>query len=235
MKVVSSELGRSSYLFVPDEVRPAGGVYVQESVRLICERYGFGGLPPLQEALNSPIKFTHGRLIGGSKKLNISELVIYSNAIQASAANTADADYIVDDILAWAKSTLGYREPQTKLPRLYESNLVVDFERQVDRLLYPFKALQSELQKALAATYGLQLPIAITSFGIGADPLSVAGQLPPPIPGVLKPELGLVRRINHPYSENRFFSSAPFQTDVHIALLEQFEAALSSKGTESGN
>ncbi len=226
MKIVSIEIGRATQPVVPDEMKPLGGSYVPENIRLVADRYGFAAQPSYDDTLSGGAKFGGGRLISAAKKINISELIIFSNAIQVSTNNTTDADYVLDDILAWAKSMLGYREPQTKLPRLYESHIIVDFERDVDRILIPFESLRVGFGGALTSTYGLQLPITLTSFGVGADPLQIAAQMPPPFPGVLKPEFGLVRRLNHPYTEKRFFSLAPLQTEAHIVLLQEFESAL---------
>jgi hypothetical protein len=226
MKVITTELGRSTQLVIPDEVRPLANSYFPESVRLVTERYGFSAQPSYSDAVAAGAKFRGGRLIGANKKINITDLTIFSNGIQATATNTSDSDYILDDVIRWAESALGFRQSQTRLSRLHESHIVVDFERQVDALLGIFEKLRGDFATALAGAYGLRAPIALSGFSISADPLQVAAQLHPTYLGVLSPEFGLVRRLAYPYSGNRFFSTAPLRTEAHIALLEEFEKAL---------
>jgi len=229
MKVIATEHGRSTQAVNPDEARPLSGTYFQESSRLVTERYGFSVQPTYDDMVKGGAKYAHGRLISGNKKVNIAELVVYSNAIQITTSTTADSDYVLDDVIAWGKSAIGYREGETRLPRLYESAIIVDFERNVDSIIAAFDGLRKGFHEALIATYGLDSPITLSSFGVGVDPLQVAAQMPPPFPGVLKPEFGLVRRTNHPYMANRFFALAPIRTETHVTLLEEFERALATK------
>ena len=225
MKIISIEVGRSTQLLIPDEVRPLANTYFPEMVGLLTERYGFSVQPSYSEAIAAGAKFVGGRLIGANEKINIIDLTVFSNGIQVSAANTSDSDHILEDIILWAENTLGYRPLQTLIPRLHESHIVVDFDNRADALIGIVEKLKSGFEKALAGAYGLQAPISLSGFSIGADPLQTNAQLPF-FAGALRPEFGIVRRFNYPYSQNRFFSSAPLRTEAHIALLEELEIAL---------
>jgi hypothetical protein len=227
MKLIAVEIARSIQAFVQEEVRPLSGGYFTEGMRLITERYGFTTSPNPSEPMTGGAKFTNGRLIAGSRRINISELIVFSNALQATTVtNTSDADYIIEDIFAWAVSALGFREPQTHFPRLYESALIFEFEKPMEHFIRPFENIRLALERNLATLYGLNTSVAFSSFGMGVDPLQVAGQLLPPLPLAFKNEFGLVRRTNVPYSSDRFFSLAPLPTDTHQTLLQEFELAI---------
>ena len=56
-------------------------------------------------------------------------------------------------------------------------------------------------------------------LSLATDPTLYAGRKPV--------AFTLARRVNAPYSEKFFYSSAPLKTDDHVALLQQLEKALS--------
>lgn len=227
MKLIGVEAAKSIQVFVNEEVRSISGGYFPESVRLITERYGFSTSPNVNEAMAGGAKFTNGRLIAGARRINIFELIVYNNAIQVTTqTNTEDADYIVEDMSTWSMSTFGLRAPQTSFPRIYESALVIDFDRDPDGLLRTFQKLVASLGRSLSTLYGIHASVNLAGFGMGVDPMYLVGQLPPPVPAILKNEFSLVRRTNAPYAGNRFFSLAPLPTDAHRDLLEEFERGI---------
>jgi hypothetical protein len=225
MKLIAVEIARATQVFINEEIRPLSGAYFPESVRLVTERYGFAASPTDPEA--SSAKFSTGRLISGTRRINISDATIFQSAVQVTTVtNTDEADYVVDDMMSWAINALAFREPQTIFPRHYESALIVEFDREVDNLLRPFENLRAGFQRSLDSAYDLNSKVSFATFAISSDPLQLAGQLLPPLSNVLKPELGLVRRANAPFSANRFFSLAPLKTEAHRLLLEEFEQAI---------
>jgi len=227
MRLIGIDIARSTQLFVQDEVRPLSGTYFPESARLVTERYGFTVSPAPADALSGGAKFTGGRLIAGSKHVNIADMTIYSNAVQVTTiTNTADSDFVIDDVMSWSISALGFRRPMTIFPRMYESALIVEFEKDTSALIEGLNILSNSYREQFANLYNLDAPTALVSIGIGIDPLVAARHLPPPIPTLLKTEFGLVRRTNILYESERFFAVGPLKTDTHRQLLEQFERAI---------
>lgn len=227
MKLIGVEFARSTQTFIQEEVRPLSGSHFPESTRLLTERYGFAVSPAPGDITGGAARFTGGRLIAGNKRINISDMTVFSNAVQVTTVtNTSDADFIIDDIMSWSINSLGFREPQTKYPRMYESALVVEFDKSADKILAPFEKLRVSFQRELKNLYNVTVPAQLMSFGLGVDPLLAATQLFPPMSAVLKPEFGIVRRANAPYAANRFFALAPLKTETHRHLLEEFERAI---------
>ena len=56
MKIISIDTGRANQKLNPDEVRPVGGYYVPEAIRLLSDRYGFSQAPTLEDAIRSAIE-----------------------------------------------------------------------------------------------------------------------------------------------------------------------------------
>lgn len=215
MKIITIESGRVARLFSADEIRPQGGINVADFIRQTKERYAFSISPSEQAAKEQGAFFQSGRLIASNQKYNIGELKIYNDGVAVTAMDTDAAEYILNDVITWGKDTFGIREPITKPRTLYESNLVVEFDPTIERALRAFEQFRPLLENHLRQTYEQELPVHLSRIGLGFDPL---GQ-----PFIMRNEFGLERRINRPYSENRFFSIAPLKTRNHIELLETFE------------
>ena len=225
MKLIAIEMGRVAQAFVPDEVRPAKGVYVAEATRLISERYGFGVVSSVAESIEKGAKFNQGRLVAGNRTVNISELAVYNDGVSVTTTlNTDDAEFVLQDFFAWAKQAFGRRDPITRRVKIYESQLIIDFDSAIDDALQIFSAVGSELQHALKETYNNDRPVEFSRISFSTDPV---GALPDF--NLIKQELFIERRIGIPYSQNRYFSSCGLTTDSHTRLLEKFEAALKGK------
>ncbi len=83
-----------------------------------------------------------------------------------------------------------------------------------------FQQLADGVTKSVVETSGENVRYEFSSFNINHDLLERKHPL-----GVFT----IQRRDNTPFSENKYFSDAPLPTDVHLKLLEQFEADLSKK------
>jgi len=222
MKVISIASGRATRHFVADEVGPRAGFYIHDVIRLIGERYGFINLPSISDAAKSGVVFQNGRLIAGNKKMNISNLGIYNDAITVMSFDTDSAEFILDDIVNWAWSTFDLREPVTAPTTIIESNIVVEFERSIDHILAVFDGLSQAFTSALRQAYERDISVHLSRIGVGGDPQ----ELKP----YLRAEIVLERRIGHPYAENRYFSVAPLRTAKHIEILEALEHGVISQG-----
>ncbi len=207
-------------MLVADEVQPIGGFSLTELIRLISERYGFTKIPSINDAQTTGAVFGDGRLISGTRKINIQEMGILNNGIYATAQDTTTtADFILDDLLTWAEQAIGFRPPITKIPRKYDNGAVVEFETDIEERLNIFNELISSYNEMLASLYNEAVSVSFYKIGFAADPLEVK-------PSV-NTNFTIERRIGMPFYSNRYFCLAPLKTEMHIELLEKFERALS--------
>lgn len=224
MKILSTEMGRVIQFFFPEEIRPTKGIYVPELVRLVGERYGFAVLPIVAEMIKpgATANFRQGRLVSADRTINILELGIHNDAIAVTTdLNTNDADFVLQDVWAWAKHALGLREPTTQRLKLYESHFVVEFGSSIDDALTIFENVRAELHGALRNVYNQELPVNFNRITFSVDPIiQVEAQLQ-----LVRTELWIERKTGTPYTQNRYFSACGLPTNIHAQLLERFEAA----------
>jgi hypothetical protein len=224
VNIISVDVALVRQGFLAEEVRPLAGLYLPEFIRLVTERYGFGIQPTVESAQKSGAIFEQGRLVSGSKRINIKGLSVFSDGIWASTHNTSDSEYVVDDALHWAKMTFGMRDPQHIVPRMYDSHIVVEFDQSIDRAVAVFEQMKALYQTALMQTYGRDFSVQVSRLGIGFDPLSS-----PLAPQVVRTDFGIERRENRPFSDNRFYCVAPLRNEVHLELLRTFELLATSR------
>lgn len=217
MKVLSIEVARATQFVLRDEVSPPGGNYLPEAFRLVTERYGFAIQPSFQDMATVGAKFQQGRLIAGSKKINVIELGFFNDGIAAATlTDTDDADFVIDDAMTWAQHALRFRAPVTKLPRWYSSGVVIQFnDGAVGQIVSVLEKTKRLFDAQLKDLYPWTFNSTFARIGLGSDPAAY--------PQHFKSEFFIERRINVPYENGMFFSSAPLKTTAHIALLESFE------------
>jgi len=215
MKLVSLEIGRVVQLFVADEVGPLAGLYVPELFQFVLARYGFVKHSDITEVLKTGAKFEQGQLKVGEKKINIKELSIHNDGIIVDTFNTDDSSIVVDDLFNSGKKIFGFRDPETKLPRRFVSHVVVDFNKPIDNALKGFEAIRRSLSSAYKNAYGTDVNYDLFRVSLAVDPQNVPPQT--------ATEFIIERRINVPFSKNRFYCVAPLPTQTHLSLLETIE------------
>ncbi len=228
MKLINTEIGRSVQLVLPDEVRPVVGMDLPALLQAVAARYGFAKHPAGVEgfATSTGLRFEHGRITiaGLSNTAPIHELSIFNDGVIAVCANTDLADALIDDIFAWAVGLGLLRQPASKRPRQYVSNVIVQFDKLSEGRAERIFRTASLFSAALSEEYGWEdrgSTLQRVSFSI--DP----NVLPPHRSAALLIE----RRTNVPYEQNYFFSSAPLRLAPHLALIEAFERELADLGT----
>jgi hypothetical protein len=219
MNVISIEQGRVLDLVPLEEIRPNFGIYLPEFVTSITERYGFvSGPKDLSEAVTAGAKFQHGHFIIDGTQVVIKELGIYSDGIIVDTFSTHISDLVLDDLLIWAKDKFGLRERATPARRTYTNVAVVEFERNVEGGLGKLAAIGNLLAEYLRSAYGWDYEYNVHRIAFSVDPLG--------IPQFRNTQFFIERRLQDPYSGNRYFSGAPMQTEEHLRLLETIEREL---------
>lgn len=210
MKFISPETGQALQLIVMDEVRPVrGGLVVPDRVAEIQRRYQFTpfSAPP---DLTQPLKFQMGFIELDGIPISVTSLEIYVDGVIVNTRHTDDCDIVMDDFLAWAITQFNLREPETKIPRIYLSRIVVELESGLD--LFIKKA--ETMKRIISDAFGKEQKLEVARLVIG----------PPsgtPIP--YQHTWQIEPRIGQPHAANRYFSQAPLSTNAHVDMLIALE------------
>ena len=212
MKFISSETGQSLQLIVMDEVRPLrGGPFLPDAAAAITRRYRFVSVPAQTDPAQ-PIKFQTGAIELDGITIPITSLEIYNDGIIINSLTTDDADAVMDDFISWRKQEFQFREPTTKLPRQYQSRIVVGLDRSLNKFISHFQEMKTTLAKFFQTD---EDTLNLLRLSIGPHP---AGALPYRTTWLIEP------RTVQPIVPNRYFSAAPLSTTAHIELLSALEA-----------
>jgi hypothetical protein len=225
MKVVHSLFGNVALHVSADEVVPANGVVIQDFINFVGNTYQFGIRPQLQATGVIPIGqqliFQNGILIDGQKRLPIAQIASVTNGDIVTAATTEIAEAILLDYMKQLDSALGYRFASANTEhRTFQSNLVVQFdaplEEQFDKLL----KMEAIITKEIPRSFG-PFKLKRIALGYGDVPQVLS------LETIEKTDFLIERRASEPYSQNRYFCSAPTTTKEHIRILETLERELS--------
>lgn len=214
MQLSAILLARVIALFEVADITPPGGFFFPELVKEVVQRFNFQKSPTNFEEWTSKegTLFASGR----SGKVTIDSLKLFRDGIQLEThTGTAESKKIIEEMLEWGKEKFGFSFKEGFTIRwAYVSDLT--FLTDVEILSTPpLRNLAEQTTRAISEIVGTQLPYVPTMQTIGHDSL------------VLKhgrASLSIQRRLDVPFSDNKYFSEAPLPTDVHIKLLEQFEA-----------
>lgn len=218
MKLISKDAAIAAIRFIPDEVKPLSGYYVPTLTRAIAVRYNLAKVPPLDEAVREGAKFQTGHFLIDSREIQITELGIFGNTLAATTYDTADSELIVNDLFVWLKEKHGFRDPATKPVRVFQSDLIVEFDNDPEHAMRLFAPLVEFLQaegSSLNSSYE-KAKVQFSRLGFGSDPLS------PGIPS----EFVVERRAETPWNLKRYFSKANLPTNMHIKALELLDELL---------
>jgi hypothetical protein len=211
MKLLSIESSRIIYLM--QFHRPAGQLYLPDAVAKFAKRYSFVKTPGAEQAL--PYVFA----IGKFKDAQIGELSMYNDGFIVSSASGTDLlDGFIDDFLSWTLKEFGVMQmPAVKPEKFYESSIIVKSTSDLAAALRPENDIAGILAEALKSAK-ISAPLNFSGFLFDFDPASFAGKR--------KPFRFIVdRRVGVPFSDNVFYSQAPFRTKDHFNVLKSLEAS----------
>jgi hypothetical protein len=218
MRLASTQLARAMIWMELADLIPRG-ITLLPMVKALASRYDFHKVPEKPEEFDEGkgITFATGRI----GETAIDQLVIYTYGILLDTrASTDKSKQILEALLEWGAEEHGLTFKQQMATRWqYSSQLT--FYSDVMPLGFPkaLMDLSAKISHAVQESMKENLkyePIIIT---IDYDPLTRKHPLGP---------FTIQRRDNTPFSEGKYFSSAPLTTDTHIKLLESFEKSLES-------
>jgi|GEM_PF-1947357 len=216
MKIISQDSCRVTILFPLEEVIPLDGMNGPTAIAKIQQRYEFLKTPDpamtREEATKAGYKFGTGQFPLKGKKSVIVEFAIYADGIVADARNSEIAETFLDDIIHFMQSEFEFRQFTTEPKRYFWNQIVVEFEKPIERLFPSFEKISGIISRYLNSDMSMSL----ARFDLQAEKGLQADAGP-------SPKFILERRVGIPYKNERYYSSAPIKTDEHITLLEEIE------------
>jgi hypothetical protein len=225
MKFINSINGTVVLHVAGDDVVPATGAPQQKVIELIGSAFHFTILPQVQigapVGTDQPLLFQSGFLAKDGRTYAILQIASVMNADIVTAIDTSAADLILDDYIDLLDREMGFRFASAKKHRTYVSNIVIQFENGLDTLkgIHKIEKLlnlrlpkRKEPYNIKRLSFGYGVPIAVPTLA-----LDISENV----------DFALERRAGHPYSENRYFCTAPLSTTEHIKIMEELEASLS--------
>lgn len=186
-------------------------------MKKIVAEYQFGKLPDLNKiGTDQGRTFRDGRIFIGNKQVNIKEMSVYNDGIVLAASTTGEAQLAVDHILKWVQQNLGFREIQSEPQKRYSSTVVVEFDKPMDRLIKNLNAFTEIAIPLLKDTYGIDVKPQLYGIEIAVDPEDLPKSL-------ILGDFRLQRRVNVPFSSERFLSHAPLPNEAHLHWLKAVE------------
>jgi hypothetical protein len=200
------------------DLNPRGRAYFPELASALVARYGFAKYPQKPEDFDESkgVTFQDGR----EGDVTINQVQIFTHAVYVdTASSTGDSEKIFHESLTWLSNDFGLRYDAGMVKRKTYVSQLTFFTDVLDRLHPALSKLAQRLTTRVPQFYGQQLAYTPSVVNIGYDPLTVkAGPAP----------FTIERRADTPFTENKYFSSAPLPTDEHIEMLEAFEADVRS-------
>lgn len=202
------------------DLNPRGRVFFPEILEALVKRCHFQKFPKEYSELDERkgVDFLEGKW----GEVTVDKLTLYQDGILIDThSSTADSERILHEALSWAASEFGvtYR-PEMIKRKAYVSGLTFYSEAPILAALNPtLSALSDRISRAVSEIFRNDFryePTGITAhYDLSLKQIPVAA-------------FTIQRRLQTPFSENKYFSEAPLPTDVHLELLKEFEANLIS-------
>ncbi|HEY2119938.1 MAG TPA: hypothetical protein VGH37_12185 [Candidatus Acidoferrum sp.] len=218
MELAAIHQARALAFVEPIDFNPQGKAFYPDLVEAIAGRYSFQKFPQKPEELDESkgIAFALGKL-GGTA---IEELIIYTHGLLlGTRVSTQESRRLLEEAIQWGVKDLGLvSRPISRWQ--YASQLTFYSKFSLTTIHPAVERLADSTAKVVNEIVGENLTYELTGILIDYDQLKRKHPLG---------RFSIQRRDNTPFSENKYFSDAPLPTDVHIKLLEEFEATISRK------
>lgn len=222
MQLLSVLTARAMWFIDLRDVNPRGRALRDTLFPALADKYNFAKYPydtddnhPTED--NPGFKFLEGEFHDSAGVEVMVSLTIFDDGFVADTrSSTRDSEDFLEEVLQWAIRDFGlvYR-PEMVRRKAYVSELNVT-------PLHSLSGLNPKLAqfagRLTSLVFAPDEPWRFDAAGLffAADPILASK------PGGFRFE----RRLDAPFSTNRYYTQAPVQTDVHLELLEEMESIL---------
>lgn len=220
MRLVSAVQGTVGLFASHDDVSPPNGVAVSELIRVIGDAYKFAVRPPAEHVpgMFNQLVFQGGVLELGNERLPVTQLATFPTGEMITAANTDTADKIVDHYTALLDRELGFRFASAPTRKIYQSNIVVEFDSGLEDKITALKKIEDLLSSETKRPQPFKIKRLAFGFGRVNRPLIQLS-----LAGMETSDFVIERRDPEPYEKNRYFCGGPMKTAELISLLAKME------------
>ncbi|MHB8131973.1 MAG: hypothetical protein ACYDEX_23680 [Mobilitalea sp.] len=221
MNLLSVKQARSIWLMYLLDLNPRG-LDLLALIPIIREKYRFLEFSPSIDKINretKEVRFGLGSFQKDSQH-NISiDLSIYNDGFIADTrSSTNDSDAFLTEFLNWISVEFGFVSYQEVIrTKLYASELLVQTNKSLNIINPKLSKFAKHLTSMIVGHEHHTIDFETSGILFWTDPTIVN------LPGPFRFE----RLIDVPFSENRYYSSAPLQTEIHLEMLEELENILS--------
>jgi hypothetical protein len=223
MKLLSVITARTIWLIEARELNPRGRNLRYTLIPALTERYSFLKYPPTdydlhQETNEEGMIFQGGNFKNAQGEDVMVNLTILDDGIVAETrSSTTDSDDFLLDSLQWASKELYLTyNPEMVLRKGYVSELTVLPENTLNKLDL-LEELATKLSSLVSASYGLPVSYHMAGLMLAPDPTMK----------LIPASFQLERKLDKPFSENKYYSRAPLPTELHLQMLIELEQLLS--------
>lgn len=220
MKLLYVEKARSMWMFDLRLLNPRG-LDFQGVFERLDEKYRFAKAPRNVLDLNEQkiLAFQYGSFLNSGKIEVTVSLEIYNNGIAAeTSSNTSDSTEFLKEVANWITTEYGFVIPPEKsLGKGYMSQVGVELDGSLSASNSKFSAISQLLSSRVKTLDGKPRQFEIASLGFWTEDI---GKVEAPA------AFRLERKWGTPFSSTHYFSQAPLETQAHIDILAELEAAL---------
>lgn len=218
MNLLSIDLARSIWLGPIIDLNPRGISLGRILFPYLIDTYKFKKYPPLTEALDitKGIVFEEGEFAIEEESYPIRiTLTIYNDGLVVDTrSSTNHSDALLENTFSQFSEIFKMPPLQSVMKRkLYVSQVFVSTDKSLELLNPKLKQISKYLDQCFGKDKNFQVG------GISFWPDQKDKSSPKPFT--------FERTISVPFSENRYYSVAPLQTDKHLELLDKLEKVLS--------
>ena len=228
MQLLNINSAKAIWLFDLLDLNPRGDAVLSELLEWLKSTYGFLKYPssPVDFDQNTQTlsfiggKFLSGKDETGKERYIYVDLIVYKDGLVASTrSSTKDTDRFLEEALqaACAKFNLPYRSDLVT-KKLYLSEIDVRLDKPLN-LIHPIVQSMESTISSLLGKVGFEF----SGFTFSPEPKA---------PWQYS-QFRIERKLNTPWSENRYYSIAPLHTEDHLGLIEEFEHALDDSSSSS--
>jgi hypothetical protein len=210
-------LARAIAFVEVQELNPRGKAYYPDIAAALVRRFNFQAYPTKLEDFDETkgIEFKDGKFSDGT----LERVQLFTHGIVVDTrVSTEVSAALLHETLLWAKSELGlhYEESMVKR-RAFVSQVTFESNLKLGKLNPVLGKVGSLVSSKLSSSMGQLVNYEPTGIILNLD--QSATKLSPGF-------FTLERRAEVPFSDNKYFSSAPLPTQDHISILQEVEKAL---------